>query len=197
MKHVPEWIHVLKTQQKQRGVKGQASELRRLVKATRVGLDETSPLAVLLPRELKHGRANVDANVRRASRRNGGCGNSRARADVENALARFRVEQLHCRGNRDRPVVLAAILTNPAQVPVGDVLPAGDALLAELSFFLRDSSHLSYHQHALKIGDKPFAVRAATGHSSSIVLLRRNFAISPSSKDAGNKKPRTVNVRGS
>src|SRR5262249_17735135 len=73
-------------------------------------------------------------------------------------------------------------------IPLGNVLPASDPALAIFSFFLRVSSHLSCYPCVAKIGDWPFALRAATGRSSSIDLLRHYSSTGPSSIGAGQQK---------
>lgn len=63
------------------------------------------------------------------------------RADVEDALAGSRRQEVEYRRNGYLPVVLATVLADPPQIPIGHVLPAGFRLIALVADCPRVLSH--------------------------------------------------------
>ena len=83
--------------------------------------------AVVPPGEVKEARTGVDPGVEGAGRRHVLRQRAGATAEVEDGLAGLRSEEVHHGG--DREVVLAATLAGPADVPVGNGVPAATAFV--------------------------------------------------------------------
>jgi hypothetical protein len=124
LQHAIQRIHVLDAQQEDGRIEPSGREGFRRVEVGCVADDELAVTAVVAMRERDHPRARVDAAVACAGSSDVRREHALPRPDVEEALALSEREEVE--GERDRlsAVVAAAVGTDPAVVPVGEMVPA-------------------------------------------------------------------------
>ena len=108
-------------------------------------------------------RALVDAGVVCPSRKDRGCQRAGATTDVENALAFFRCEQRHQRGDRQFAMMAASFHARPTEIPVRHGIPA----FARRATFIRFPSHGTCLIHDLRL-----AIGEMTRHVPQAIALR-------------------------